>query len=137
MTANWRVERLPKLVQAIAARPRHEALRGHITELLHAGFNAPHEDIAHEVYLLDGSGRIDTMWGATVIELKSDLRKELGDVLARMPAYLADAAKSRRRCLVAGLRPTLSGRMRWWHGAICCCPNGRLCCQSHRPSCIR
>lgn len=61
MTANWRTEKLPKLVRAIAARPRHEALRGHVTELLHAGFNAPYEEIAHEVYLLDGSGRIDTM----------------------------------------------------------------------------
>lgn len=33
------------------------------------------------------------MWGATVIELKSDLRRELPDVEARMPAYLADAAQ--------------------------------------------
>ena len=76
----------------MAGRPRHEALRGHITELLRSGFGAPYEEIGHEVYLLDGSGRIDTMWGATVIELKSDLRRELDDVLARLPAYLADAA---------------------------------------------
>ena len=104
MTAHWRTETLPGLVRAIAARPRHEALRGHITELLHWGFNAPHEEIAHEVYLLDGRGRIDTMWGATVIELKSDLRKELNDVLARMPAYLADAAaRSRSPRPVTGL----------------------------------
>jgi len=33
------------------------------------------------------------MWGATVIELKSDLRRELADVQARMPDYLADAAR--------------------------------------------
>jgi len=104
MTANWRTERLPGLVRAIATRPRHEALRGHVTELLHSGFNAPHEEISHEVYLLDGSGRIDTMWGATVVELKSDLRKEEKDVLARMPAYLADAAaRSRSPRPVTGL----------------------------------
>ncbi len=104
MTASWRTEKLPALVRAIATRPRHEALRGHVTELLHAGFNAPHEEIAHEVYLLDGSGRIDTMWGAIVIELKSDLRKELNDVLARMPVYLADAAaRSRSQRPVTGL----------------------------------
>ena len=37
------------------------------------------------------------MWGATVIELKSDLRRELPDVLlARMPDYLADAASRTR-----------------------------------------
>ena len=38
-----------------------------------------------------GAGGIDTLWGATVIELKTDLRRELNDVLARMPAYLTDA----------------------------------------------
>jgi SAM-dependent methyltransferase len=77
----------------MAARPRHEALRGHVTELLREGFGAPYSEIAHEVYLLDRTGRIDTMWGATVIELKTDLRRELPDVLARMPDYLADAAR--------------------------------------------
>jgi SAM-dependent methyltransferase len=33
------------------------------------------------------------MWGATVIELKSDLRRERSDVLDQMPDYLADAAR--------------------------------------------
>ena len=88
----WRRDKLPELVRAMAGRPRHEALRGHITELLREGFGATHQDIAHEVYLLDNSGRIDTLWGATVIELKSDLRKEIDDVLARLPDYLRDAA---------------------------------------------
>ncbi len=80
----------------MASRPRHEALRGHITELLREGFGAPYAEIAHEVYLLDNTGRIDTMWGATVIELKTDLRRELADVQARMPDYLADAARRSR-----------------------------------------
>lgn len=80
----------------MAGRPRHEALRGHVTELLREGFQAPYDQIAHEVYLLDRSGRIDTMWGATVIELKTDLRREEADVLARMPDYLKDAAKRSR-----------------------------------------
>jgi N-6 DNA Methylase len=80
-------------VRALAGRPRHEALRGHVTELLRSGFGAPYSEISHELYLLDGSGRIDTMWGATVIELKSDLRREIGDVLARLPDYLTDAAR--------------------------------------------
>ena len=92
MTTGWHHERLPELVRALASRPRHEALRGLITELLHSGFGAPYEEMRHEVYLLNGSGRIDTLWGAVVIELKSDLRRELGDVLARLPDYLADAA---------------------------------------------
>jgi hypothetical protein len=104
VSATWRSERLPELVRALAGRPRHEALRGHVTELLRSGFGAPYEEIGQEVYLLDGRGRIDTMWGATVIELKSDLRRELGDVLARLPVYLADAAsRSRSPRPVTGL----------------------------------
>ena len=83
-------------MRALAGRPRHEALRGHVTELLRSGFGAPYDEIAHEVYLLDGSGRIDTLWGAVVIELKSDLRREMDDVRARLPDYLADAAKRAR-----------------------------------------
>ncbi len=92
----WRRDKLPDLVRAMAARPRHEALRGHVAELLREGFGATHQDIAHEVYLLDNSGRIDTLWGATVIELKSDLRREIDDVLARLPDYLRDAAARAR-----------------------------------------
>jgi hypothetical protein len=104
MDPQWRTERLPELVRALASRPRHEALRGHMTELLRSGFDAPYDEIAHEVYLLDGSGRMDTLWGATVIELKSDLRRELPDVLARLPDYLADAAaRSRSPRPVTGL----------------------------------
>jgi SAM-dependent methyltransferase len=64
-----------------------------MTEILREGFGAPYSEIAHEVYLLDRTGRIDTMWGAAVIEFKSDLRRELADVLARMGDYLADAAR--------------------------------------------
>ncbi len=105
MTVTWRSARLPEPERALAGRPRHEALRGHVTELLRSGFGAPYEEIGQEVYLLDGSGRIDTMWGATVIELKSDLRRELDDVLARLPVYLADAvSRSRSPRLVTGLR---------------------------------
>lgn len=89
----WRRERLPEIVRAMAARPRHELLRSLVNELLRAGFDAPYEEISHELYLIDHSGRIDMLWGATVIELKTDLRREIGDVLARMPAYLADAGR--------------------------------------------
>lgn len=77
----------------MASRPRHEALRGLITELLSEGFGARFSELEHERYLVDNSGRIDVAWGATVIELKTDLRRELRDVEARMPDYLADAAR--------------------------------------------
>ncbi|MBF9151907.1 N-6 DNA methylase [Novosphingobium jiangmenense] len=77
----------------MAARPRHEALRGLITELLREGFGAAFAELEHERYLIDNSGRVDVAWGATVIELKTDLRREERDVSARMPDYLADAMR--------------------------------------------
>ena len=93
MTNGWRADRLPEIVRSMASRPRHEALRGLVTELLREGFGAAFSELEHERYLVDNSGRIDVAWGATVIELKSDLRREERDVVARMPDYLADASR--------------------------------------------
>lgn len=64
-----------------------------MTELLREGFGAAFSELEHERYLVNNSGRIDVTWGATVIELKSDLRREERDVVARMPDYLADAGR--------------------------------------------
>jgi SAM-dependent methyltransferase len=77
----------------MASRPRHEALRGLVTELLREGFGAAFSETEHERYLVDNSGRIDVAWGTTVIELKSDLRREERDVVARMPDYLVDTIR--------------------------------------------
>ena len=93
MAQGWRRDRLPDIVRSMASRPRHEALRGLVTELLREGFGAEFSDLEHERYLVDNSGRIDVAWGATVIELKSDLRREERDVLARMSDYLTDASR--------------------------------------------
>ena len=94
MSAYWRRDRLPELVRQLAGRPKHEALRGIVTELLREGFGARFHEIAHERFLVDNTGRIDVEWGAVVIELKSDLGRELRAVEAKMPIYLADAAAS-------------------------------------------
>lgn len=93
MANGWRRDRLPEIVRSMASRPRHEALRGLVTELLREGFGAAFSELEHERYLVDNSGRIDVAWGATVIELKSDLRREERDVVARMPDYLTDASR--------------------------------------------
>lgn len=93
MANGWRTDRLPEIIRSMASRPRHEALRGLITELLREGFGAAFSELEHERYLVDNSGRIDVAWGATVIELKSDLRREERDVIARMPDYLIDASR--------------------------------------------
>jgi hypothetical protein len=100
VTNGWRGDRLPELVRSMVTRPsqserrgRHEALRVLIAELLRQGFGADFDELEHERYLIDNSGRVDVAWGATIIELKSDLRRETGDVLERMPDYLADATR--------------------------------------------
>lgn len=92
MPDSWRQDHLPRIVAAMASRPRHEALRGLVTELLRDGFDARFSELEHERYLIDNRGRVDVAWGATVVELKSDLRNEERDVLARMPDYLRDGA---------------------------------------------
>jgi N-6 DNA Methylase len=89
----WRGDRLPEVIRAMASRPRHEALRGLVTELLREGFGAAFSELEHERYLVDNSGRIDVAWGSTVIELKTDLRREERDVIARMPDYLAEVGR--------------------------------------------
>ena len=93
MANGWRRDRLPEIVRSMSSRPRHEALRGLVTELLREGFGATFSELEHERYLIDNSGRIDVAWGATVIELKTDLRREERDVVARMPDYLGDASR--------------------------------------------
>ncbi len=93
MTNNWRGDRLPEIVRTMATRPRHEALRGLVTELLRDGFGAAFSELEHERYLVDNSGRVDVAWGETVIELKSDLRREERTANARMLDYLLDARR--------------------------------------------
>jgi len=76
----------------MASHPRHEALRGIVTEVPGEGSGAAFGELELERYLVDNSGRIDVAWGATVIELRSDLLREERDVVARMPDDLAPAA---------------------------------------------
>lgn len=90
MNELWRRERLPELTRELAARPGHERLRVLLQELLREAFGAEFAAIEHEVRLPEVRGRADMLFGATVIELKSDLRRERPDVEARLPDYLAE-----------------------------------------------
>ncbi|MDW8371913.1 MAG: N-6 DNA methylase, partial [Geminicoccaceae bacterium] len=97
MNERWRAERLPELVRELASRPGHERLRVLIEELLRESFGARFADIEHETWLPEVRGRADMLFGATVIELKSDLRRERDDVLARLPDYLAERERRTHR----------------------------------------
>ena len=97
MLENWRAEHLPELVAALAARPRHETVRSLIAELLHHAFGADYLAIDQEVRLPEVRGRADTLFGSVVFEFKSNLERELADVHARLPDYLADRERQTGR----------------------------------------
>jgi hypothetical protein len=90
MTSLWRQTHLPELATTLVARPGHETVRTLVADILRHGFNAAYAALDHEVRLPEVRGRADMLFGATVFEFKSDLRREIGDVLARLPDYLAE-----------------------------------------------
>ncbi len=90
MRSPWRQADLPELVATLVARPQHEAVRTLVADILRNGFGAAYAALDHEVRLPEVRGRADMLFGATVFEFKSDLRREIGDVLARLPDYLAE-----------------------------------------------
>ena len=97
MTTPWRRQDLPQIVTALATRPGHEAVRTQFAEILRHAFGANYLDLDHEVRMPEIHGRADTLFGATVIEFKRDLRREMDDVLNRLPDYLMDRERQTRR----------------------------------------
>src|SRR3954471_8689501 len=89
-SATWRYTDLPELVATLARRPGHETVRTLLADILRHGFGAAYEALDHEVRMPEVHGRADMLFGATVFELKSDLRREMRDVEARLPDYLAE-----------------------------------------------
>ena len=85
---SWRHEDLPELAAALATRPGHEAVRTQVTLLLHHVFRVDYLAFDHEVRLPEVHGRADMLFGATVFEFESDLRREMDDVCGRLPDYL-------------------------------------------------
>ncbi len=79
------------------ARPGHESVRTLIADILRNGFGAAYAALDHEVRLPEVHGRADMLFGATVFEFKSDLRRESGDVQARLPDYLAERERQTGR----------------------------------------
>jgi methylase of polypeptide subunit release factors len=101
MPENWRRDQLPAIVAQLAARPGHEAVRVALTRLLVDGLGRQVGAITHEHRMPLVGGRADALFGNTVFEFKSDLRRELPDVHARLPDYLAERERE------TGRRPAL------------------------------
>jgi len=100
MLGNWREDHLPQLVAALITRPGHDNVRTQIGELLHHAFDADYLAIDQEVRLPEVHGRTDTLFGSVVFEFKGNLQRELNDVLAQLPRYLAERERQTRRQFV-------------------------------------
>jgi hypothetical protein len=90
MNQNWRRDQLPALIAQLASRPGHEQVRVALTRLIVDGLGREVGAIDHEYRMPLIGGRADTLFASTVFELKTDLRRELPDVEAKLPGYLEE-----------------------------------------------
>lgn len=81
-------ERLEEIIAELLTRPGHEKVRSLLYKLFTDGLEARSRDIDFEQQLVEISGRIDALLGRTIIEVKSDLRREAYE--AQLAKYLTD-----------------------------------------------
>ncbi|MDE2898134.1 MAG: N-6 DNA methylase [Chloroflexota bacterium] len=80
---------LDEIARELAARPGHETVRSDVRQLLIDGLEIPREDVRLEAHIREVRGRIDALLGRTVIEFKSDLRRESADATEQLTRYIA------------------------------------------------
>lgn len=81
---------LEKTVAELASRPKHEKVRTLVHRLLTEALGADSTQIDFERQVPEVGGRIDALLGRTVIEIKSDLRRELTDAKHQLSRYLPE-----------------------------------------------
>ncbi len=81
-------DELQEIITELVTRPGHEKVRGLLYKLLTDGLGATSTDITFEQQTFEIRGRIDALLGRTVIEVKSDLRKEVFEM--QLANYLKD-----------------------------------------------
>jgi SAM-dependent methyltransferase len=101
MNGNWRRDRLPEIAARLAQRPGHEGLRVQVEALVTEGLGRAIGAMTHEFRMPLVGGRADALFAATVFEFKTDMRRELADVRAKLPDYLAEHER------ITGRRPAL------------------------------
>lgn len=87
-------DNLQAIIAELVTRPRHEKVRSLVYKLLTDGLGAPSHDISFEQQTdcLEVRGRIDALLGRTIIEIKSDLRKE--EFATQLAGYLRERLKT-------------------------------------------
>src|SRR5579864_6187138 len=78
------------LIAHLATRPGHDEVKADFRQLLIEEFGVELGSLDFERRVPEGKGRLDALIGRTVFEAKKNLDQEWGDVLRRMPDYLAD-----------------------------------------------
>jgi len=81
---------LEQVIAELITRPRHEKVRALVYKLLTDGLGADSRDVTFEQQTdrIEVRGRIDALLGRTVIEIKSDLRRE--DFASQLAGYLRE-----------------------------------------------
>ena len=89
-------ENLAELVQHLATRPGHEAVRVGVSRLLVDGLGARPGDVLFEQPVKEVRGRVDALVGRTVFEFKSNLRRERADAEEQLTRYLTEREAATR-----------------------------------------
>ncbi len=83
-------ERLRETVAELVSRPGHEKVRALLHYLLVDGLGARSSEIDFERPAPEVHGQMDALLGRTVIEIKSDLRREQADAKKQLLRYLRE-----------------------------------------------
>ena len=81
-------EQLNEIVHGLSRRPGHETVRADVRQLLIDGLLVPRDDVQLEKHIPEVRGRIDALLGRTVVEIKSDLRRESADAQEQLTRYI-------------------------------------------------
>ena len=81
-------EQLNEIVHGLSRRPGHETVRADVRQLLIDGLLVPRDDVQLEKHIPEVRGRIDALLGRTVVEIKSDLRRESTDAQEQLTRYI-------------------------------------------------
>ncbi len=85
---------LAPTVAELATRPGHEKVRVLVHRMLVDGLGVASPDIDFEQPVREVRGRIDALLGRSVLEFKSDLRREQDDAVEKLTRYLGDRERA-------------------------------------------
>jgi len=81
---------LDSIVLELATRPGHEKVRALLYRVMVEALDARSEQIAFERRIPEVNGRADALLGRTIIEIKTDLRRERAAAEAQLARYLPE-----------------------------------------------